>query len=106
MTVLNTAELVRAARQNAPLRKALDQWHQTTEAATWRSIQDVRATFPSADGMAIHVGGGREIVGSVINGKGNDFRLITVINFPAATVIVREVLTHAEYNKDQWKGRL
>lgn len=40
---------------------------------------------------------------TVFNIKGNNFRLITTINFTLATVFVQKVLTHAEYSKEKWK---
>jgi mRNA interferase HigB len=106
MTVLNTSELARAGRRNAPLRKALDQWLQTTEAATWGSLQDVRATFATADGVAVKTAGGIDVVATIFNVKGNQYRLITIISYAAATVLVRELLTHAQYSKGRWKDRL
>lgn len=106
MAILNSSELTKAAKKNAPLRKALDQWLQVTEAATWASIQEVRSTFPAADGVTISTTGGIGVVATVFNIKGNQFRLITIINYPAATVLVREVLTHAEYSKGLWKDRI
>ncbi len=106
MTVLNAAELDKAGRKNAPLRKALDTWVQTARSADWNSIRDVRRTFPSADGVTIDAGGGRQIVVTVFNIKGREYWLLTIIHYASATVLVRAVLTHAEYNKNQWKERL
>jgi mRNA interferase HigB len=106
MTVRNAAELARAGRKNAPLRRALDQWLDVTEHATWHSLRDVRRTSPTADGVIVKVRGGLRVVATVFNIKGNEYRLITVINYAAAVVVVREVLTHAEYSKDDWKDRL
>src|SRR5271154_4745802 len=103
MTVWNAAELDKAGRKDAPLRKALDKWLQTAIAADWTNIQDVRRTFPSADGVAVNIGGGLQVVVTIFNIKGREYRLITIINYAAATVLIREVLTHAEYNKNQWK---
>ena len=37
----------------------------------------------------------------MFNIKGNEYRLIAVLDFPAATVIIREVMTHAEYNQER-----
>jgi mRNA interferase HigB len=106
MRVLNTAELRKAGRKNVSLRNALAEWLETTEAATWGSIQDVRRTFSAADGVPVKVAGVGIVVATVFNVKGNEFRLITAIDFVSGVVVVKEVLTHAEYNKDSWKGRL
>ena len=106
MTVLNTSVLARAGGKNAPLRKALDQWLQTTEAATWGSLQDVRATFATADGVVMKTAGGVDVAATIFNVKGNQYRLITIISYAAATVLVGELLTPPEYSSDRWKDRL
>lgn len=51
---------------------------------------------------------GRSIV--VFNIAGNEFRLITAIhytpkNIKKGRVYLREFLTHAEYDKNEWKER-
>lgn len=40
---------------------------------------------------------------TVFNIKGNDFRLICEIDYEQQTIVVTHVLTHAEYDKGQWK---
>jgi mRNA interferase HigB len=106
MTVLNAPELAKAGRKNVPLRKALDQWLQIAEAATWNSLQDIRKTLPLTDGVTVKVASGIQIVATVFNIKGNSYRLIAVIDFGRATIRVVEVMTHAEYSKGRWKDRL
>lgn len=46
-----------------------------------------------------------DLVGKLIifNVSGNKFRLITAIHFNTNMVYVRDVLTHAEYDKEGWK---
>lgn len=66
-------------------------WYRLAKHATWRSLVDVRQTYPSADRVQ-----GR----TVFNIKGNDYRLITVIQFDAQRIYIREVLTHAQYDTD------
>ena len=55
----------------------------------------LRATFPSAD-----------LVGrlTVFNIKGNDFRLITRVEYAKHAVYIRSVWTHSKYAKDEWKN--
>lgn len=106
MTVLNASGLAAAGRKNVPLRNALQQWLQAAQAASWRSLADVRATYPTADGVTLSLHGGIQIVVTVFNIKGNAYRLITVIDFSRAIIRVVDVLTHAEYDKNYWKARL
>jgi mRNA interferase HigB len=106
MVVLNTVELERAARRNAPLRRALGDWLQKTTAGDWSNLADVRMTFPNADGVSIKVRGVGQVVVTVFNIKGNEYRLLAIINYEKRLLTIRDVLTHAEYNKDRWKDQL
>jgi mRNA interferase HigB len=74
---------------------SLRNWIQTTEKAVWNDIQDVRKDFPHAD-----------MVGNckIFNIGGNNYRLITKINFLRKIVYIRSIMTHAEYDKNKWKA--
>jgi len=39
----------------------------------------------------------------VFNIGGNKYRLIAAIHFNRGKVYIRDVLTHAEYDKERWK---
>ena len=43
---------------------------------------------------------------SGIQCKGNRYRLIAAIHYQWGMVYVLRFLTHAQYDKDQWKGEL
>ena len=47
--------------------------------------------------------GGQKRVYTVFNIGGNYFRLVTEIFDDDQTVLIRDVLTHAEYEKEHWK---
>jgi mRNA interferase HigB len=106
MTVLNTLELRKFARKHRDAAAPLDRWLELVQSAQWHGIVDVRKVFPNADGVAVKIKGGGTLIATVFNIKGNEYRLITVLDYAAATAIVRDVLTHAEYNKNTWKDRL
>ncbi len=40
---------------------------------------------------------------TVFNIKGNEYRLITEINYKSQTIFIRYILTHTEYDEDKWK---
>jgi mRNA interferase HigB len=69
-------------------------WHREAEHADWEKFADVRERFPSADQIGKF---------TVFNIGGNKYRLIAVIHFNRGKVYVRHVLTHAEYDKGNWK---
>lgn len=88
---------------HADAEQPLRDWYKAVERAEpWASIIDVRKTFPSADGVVLDCG----IVATVFNIGGNNYRLIASINYKAQIVFIKEVLTHADYDTDRWKGRL
>jgi len=101
MTLIRQDVLRRAGQRNVPLRKWLEKWAETVENIEWESLKDVRTAFPTADGVKLRSG----LVVTVFNVKGNDFRLLTSIDFGAGIVEALEVLTHSEYDKDVWKDR-
>jgi len=81
------------------LERQLESWYRTAKSAEWTSLEDVRQAYRKADGVPAT--GGR--VFTVLNMLGNSFRLITEINYKRQKVYLRHVLTHAEYDKGDWK---
>ena len=77
-------------------------WAKSAQAARWRNLDEVRMTYPHADSVRVY--SGREA--TVFNIKGNHYRLITAIHYDKQRVFVMRLLTHAEYDKDQWKVQL
>lgn len=61
----------------------------------YANMNEMRKTFPSAD----YVEGK-----TVFNVGGNKVRTITVITYEIAQVIVTEVLTHEEYDRNKWRN--
>jgi len=101
MTLLGQDVLTRSAKRNKPLRAWLESWVTDVVNAEWHAIGDVRKMYPAADGVPLT---SRTVV-TVFNVKGNDFRLLTWIDYMAGIVQVLDVMTHAEYSKDLWKMR-
>ena len=70
-------------------------WNKRTKLAKWQNLVEVRQNFNSADQVGSLI---------VFNIKGNDYRLITYIDFQNKKVFIRNFLTHTEYNMDKWKN--
>lgn len=66
-------------------------WLDIVDRAGWRNPEDVKASYPKASILK----GGR----AVFNIKGNDFRLVTHIQYQAGVIAVRFFGTHAEYDR-------
>lgn len=72
----------------------LDTWDRIAKSADWKNIMDVKEVRPDADFVDGY---------TVFNIKGNDYRLITKINYRTQIIFIRYVLTHTEYDKGKWK---
>ena len=71
-------------------------WHSLVNKTDFTDLQDVRRVFASAD----------KVEGlTVFDIGGNKFRLITSIHYNRRKVYIRAVLTHAEYDRGNWKNR-
>ena len=101
MTLVGQDVLRPIGRRNAPLRKWLTIWAKTVEDSIWHSLDDVRKGYPTADGVKLKSG----VVVTVFNVKGNEYRLLTSVDYDAEIVEALDVLTHAEYDKELWKDR-
>ena len=69
-------------------------WFKTAAAAHWGRIQDVRQSFPDADQVGEAL---------VFNIRGNRYRLIATVFYPARTIYLKALLTHNEYDREGWK---
>lgn len=102
MRIIKEAFLVQAAREQPKAAAYLETWRKVVRAAVWRSLAEVRRTYPSTD--AVRVKSDRQVF--VFNVCGNDFRLVVAIHFNRQLVYTLRFMTHAEYSKDQWKETL
>jgi mRNA interferase HigB len=69
-------------------------WFKTATTAHWGSIRDVRLSFPDADQVGEAL---------VFNIRGNRYRLIATVFYPARTIYLKALLTHKEYDREEWK---
>ena len=83
-------------------RRWLENWHETTRLAKWKSLNDVRRVFPHAD--PVTVASGKSV--TVFNVAGNKHRMITAIHYNTGKVFVLAIIPHAEYGKQKWKETL
>jgi mRNA interferase HigB len=73
---------------------SLARWFKIMQPTDFVSFGDLRRTFSSADLVDDLV---------VFNISGNKYRLIASIHFNRGKVYVRHVLTHQEYDRENWK---
>ena len=91
MNIVAKKTLVDYYMKHPESKPALEDWYTKTRKSHWACFADVKSTFASADNV-----GNQHYV---FNIKGNDFRLIVVIQFKHEYVYIRFVGTHAEYDR-------
>lgn len=69
--------------------------HVSRYAVAWRTWGDVKAEFGSASSVGSCV---------VFNIGGNKFRLVTRILYPSQKVLILRVMTHRQYDKEDWQS--
>lgn len=72
----------------------LDRWFKIVRQTRFDSFDALRHTFPSADKVQRWV---------VFNIAGNKYRLIASVHFNRRKLYIRHVLTHAQYDRGDWK---
>jgi len=78
-------------KQHAAAEQQLKAWFYEAEAAEWKSFEDIKLRYRSADVLA-----GNRVV---FNIKGNTYRLVVKVHYNRGLVFIRFVGTHAEYDK-------
>lgn len=97
MHIISRKKLVEFWTEHPAAEAPLRVWYRRVRRAQWTTFAELRAVFPTADQV------GRLIV---INIGGNRFRLIAAIHFNRGRVYIRHVLTHADYDREDWKADL
>jgi mRNA interferase HigB len=90
--ILRLASIESFLKRTPPARAPMARWIDIADAAAWRNIVQVRASLPHADAIkgtnltCFNIGGGK-------------YRLLTVISFDRQEILIRELITHAEYDR-------
>jgi mRNA interferase HigB len=99
MLVTGLDRLAEFASRHPDAAGRLAAWKRVATCADWHSPVEVRRTFAHAD--VVKLASGRTV--TIFNIGGNRYRLVAAIDYPLAVVNVLALLTHAEYDKEQWK---
>jgi mRNA interferase HigB len=94
LRVISKPAILKFAERHRDALAPLLNWYRITKRAGWRSLADVMSDFAHADGV------GRR---TVFNIHGNDYRLVTQVNYETQRVLILFVLNHADYSKGDWK---
>ena len=88
--IVGISKIVKFGEKHAAAKSPLEHWRGVTAAATWKNPAEAKRTFASVSIVAPE---------TIFNIAGNNYRLIALVDYAAQTVVVREVLTHAEYDR-------
>ncbi|MEM9538932.1 MAG: type II toxin-antitoxin system HigB family toxin [Cyanobacteria bacterium P01_E01_bin.42] len=95
MHVISRKKLREFCRKHANSCESLDDWYKTACQASWTNLIEVQEIYPQAEAVGDF---------TVFNIKGNQYRLIASINYIKQVIYLKYVLTHAEYDKENWKN--
>ena len=73
---------------------SLNAWYKITKDADWKNFADVRNSWKNSDVV------GRFVVFDVSH---NRCRLIATIKYKWRMVCIRRILSHAEYDDEEWR---
>lgn len=95
MHVISHKRIVEFIAAHPDSEPSLDSWYRIALRATWRSITQAQAQWPSA-----------EAVGdcTVFNISGNNYRLIAKVYYADQVILIRVILTHRDYDRKGWYG--
>jgi mRNA interferase HigB len=88
--VVNRKVLEEAQKKHGDLANQIASWSKVASEGKWKNLQELRQTWRDTDcvnGITI------------FNIKGNSYRLCAVVNYESQTIMLREIMTHAEYSK-------
>ena len=94
MRVIAKSRLMALAAAHADCVNQVAAWYSIASKAAWHDLSEVRRTFPHAD-----------LVGNktLFNIKGNAYWLIVHIRYDLGIVFIKDLLTHAEFDRGTWK---
>jgi mRNA interferase HigB len=95
MHIITHSRLKTFWQKHPNAKPSLQGWYIRTRYARWTNFVELRQLFPSADQVGKF---------TIFNIGGNNYRLITFIDYEYHKVFIRHVLTHAEYDREEWKN--
>jgi mRNA interferase HigB len=93
--VFGEAALARFTKRHAASRKPLQRFLAIARLADWPHFPAVKRTFPATDV-------GRRTGKIIFDIGGNKYRLVATVNFEKQAVLIEDVLTHQEYNREDF----
>jgi mRNA interferase HigB len=96
--VISRKLLVAFWRKHADAEISLSAWFKAAAKGSFGNLSELKRTFAAVDYVPV---GNRGFY--VFNVGGNKYRLVVAIHFNRQMIFLRRVMTHAEYNRGDWK---
>lgn len=90
MLVTHRYLLTQFCKRHPEANAAISRWENVMQGFLFTSYNELHTVLRSADYVAPF---------TVFNVGGNNYRIISMIDYPTRTVRIRAVLTHSEYDK-------
>lgn len=91
MRVIARSTLEAFWKQHADSEQPLKAWHAEASRAVWKNTNDIKKAYASASVL--------QDKRVVFNIKGNSYRLVTHVHYGTATVLIKFIGTHADYDR-------
>jgi len=84
----------KAAKDHSDWRASLSNWTTIVNEADWTCNSDIQQTFNTADPVGRYV---------IFNIAGSKARLAAIVNFTEKRVTVKEIVSHARYDRKDYR---
>jgi mRNA interferase HigB len=91
MKVLGRDKIEKFSKKHSNAKGALNAWFNEAENSDWKTSQDIKNRYGSADFLANNK--------VIFNIKGNHYRLVVKVRYQNGIVVIDWVGTHSEYDK-------
>ena len=96
MRIITTSRIVEFYTKHADAKLPLEVWVSRIKALKINNLNELKQVANSVD-----VIGNNRVIFDI---KGNKYRLIVSIDYEGQLIYIKYILTHAEYDKDNWKN--
>jgi mRNA interferase HigB len=91
VTIAGRQLIEKFMRKHANARPSLSAWLAEAEAAEWKTPQDIKERYRSADFLS-----GNRVVFDI---GGNNYRMVVLVRYQNGILLIQQIGTHAEYAK-------
>ena len=103
MRVISRTRLKQFWTKYADSKREMLRWFAIADAAEWKNPADVKSSFGARVDFVKVDSGNTVAVFDIVN---NRYRLIAAVHYNYPRVFVLRVLTHEEYDLNEWKEEL